>query len=238
MSDLSVNVNWQEIIREKNISEIPHCRAIAAPQKWHLEIIESLSKIILNKSEIENNPDLLIIGTVEKAPVIESCRNLIQEIALKPVNSNCRLGVILSADKLLLPAANSLLKLAEEPPSHAYLLFLMEDARFFLPTLKSRSRFHVLVSNDKAELKAIPENEFEWVEWLAKTRKNDIDFIINELESWVSWALSERDFELSNKIEKLRVIASERNLSVQMLTDVIILILKDGFNSESELFAV
>ena len=232
MSNLDFNVTWQEILHEKNI---PHCRALVAPQKWHSEIIESLSQVILKKN-LENNPDLIVIGTDEKAPNIESCRNLIQEIALKPVNSICRLGVILSADKLLLPAANSLLKLAEEPPSHAYLLFLMEDGRFFLPTLKSRSRFNILVSDDNTQIKMMPQNEFEWIEWLEKSRKNDLDFIINELKSWVLWALSEKNFVLAQRIENLRIITSEKNLSVPMTTDVIILILKNGFSDNFEVF--
>ncbi len=269
MSDLAVNVAWQELLREAAIQN-PHTRAIIAPQKWHMQIAESLAKIML-KSErnILENPDLLIIGSLEKAPNIEACRNLIRDIALKPVNADCRLAVILSADKLLTHAANSLLKLAEEPPSYAYLLFLMEDARFFLPTLKSRSRCNILCDFDderepEISAKHVPKSDSDWVEWLEQVRKfsaksesdsgsgksrkkaksgsesgseselglgleSKPDFLVNELKSWVACAVSDGDFELAAKLENLRVIASERNLSLQMMSDLLILILKDAF---------
>ena len=124
MSDLSVNVTWLEICRETEAGNIPHCRAISAPTEWHNEIIQKLAEIILGSFRL-SHPDLLIAGSLEKAPDIDTCRNLINDIALKPMESKKRLGVIMCADKLLLPAANSLLKLSEEPPEHAYLLFLM-----------------------------------------------------------------------------------------------------------------
>ena len=82
----------------------------------------------------------------------------------------------------------------------------------------------------------MPQNEFEWIEWLEKSRKNDLDFIINELKSWVLWALSEKNFVLAQRIENLRIITSEKNLSVPMTTDVIILILKNGFSDNFEVF--
>ena len=168
MSDLSVNVTWQEILRETKSGDVPHCRAIAAPLKYHDEIIEILAGIILG-SYRPNHPDLLITGDINKAPSIDLCRNLINEIAVKPLESNKRLGVIMNSDKLLLPAANSLLKLAEEPPEHAFLLFLMEDSRLFLPTLRSRSRFNALIfRKDDKDSKPMPQNAFDWVEWLAQ----------------------------------------------------------------------
>ena len=255
MSDLAVNVAWLELLREAAI-ENPHTRAIIAPQKWHMQIAESLAKIML-KSErnILENPDLLIIGSLEKAPNVEACRDLIRDITLKPVNADCRFAVILSADKLLTHAANSLLKLAEEPPSHAYLLFLMEDARFFLPTLKSRSRCNILSDDDsdsEISAKHIPKSDSDWVEWLEQVRKfaaksesdsssgksrkkaksgleANPDFLVNELKSWLAFALSVGNFELAAKLENLRVIASEKNLSLSMMSDLLILILKDAF---------
>ena len=228
MSDLAVNVTWQEILRETKAGDIPHCRAIAAPLKYHDEIIEILAGIILG-SYRPNHPDLLITGDINKAPSIDLCRNLINEIAVKPLESNKRLGVIMNSDKLLPPAANSLLKLAEEPPEHACLLFLMEDSRLFLPTLRSRSRFNALISREDNDSKPMPQNAFDWVEWLAGTRKGsaDIDTIINDLTSWVNYALSEKNFILAERIEKLRLIAERRNLSLPQLCDIIILTLRE-----------
>jgi len=244
LSDLSVNVTWQEILRETEAGNIPHCRAIAAPKKFHDEIIENLAELILG-SYRPGHPDLIIIGSVDKAAPIgnsetmtpdeykNSARGLMEEIVLKPLESKKRLGVIMCADKLLKPAANSLLKLSEEPPEHVYLLFLMEDGRFFLPTLRSRSHFSVIHSEDEKESYSLPKTESEWLEWLAKSRKAELEIILKDLTAWENFTIFAKNFLLANKINKLRVMAEKKNLSVQFLCDIIILTLK-GENQNLE----
>ncbi|MBQ3758791.1 MAG: hypothetical protein II876_04940 [Synergistaceae bacterium] len=238
MLNLASNVAWQEILHETDAGNIPHCRAISAPVSVHAEIIETLSRLILG-SYRPSHPDLLIIGTADKAPSIGeygkpnyeySCRWLIENIAMRPMESKRRLAVIECADKLNKSAGNSLLKLAEEPPEHAYLLFLMEDGRLFLPTLKSRSRFTAITSNEYAGAQRMPLDSREWTEWLTKARKstNDNDTITPDLEAWGSYALETGNIELAERIEKLRIISTRKNLSVPMLCDIIILALKEG----------
>lgn len=235
MSDLALNVTWQEILRETESGNIPHSRAIVAPSKWHNEIIEGLAKIILG-SYRPTHPDLIITGTIEKAPAIGqadetgSCRWLIETIALKPMEAKKRLGVIMCADKLNQSAANSLLKLSEEPPEYAYLLFLMEDGRYFLPTLRSRSRLNILVSQEDQEALKIPQNASEWIEWLAASRKSDNDAIMKNLESWTNYAITQKNFVLAEKVNRLKIIAGRKNLSVPLLCDMIILTLREGNN--------
>ncbi|MBR2208625.1 MAG: hypothetical protein IJ859_07445 [Synergistaceae bacterium] len=245
MSDLASNVTWQEILRETEAGNIPHCRAISAPGKFHNEIIEALANLILGSYKPEH-PDLIVIGSIDKPAPIgnadtmdekeykNSTRGLMEEIVLKPLEAKRRLGVIMCADKLLKPAANSLLKLAEEPPAHAYLLFLMEDGRFFLPTLRSRSHFSVIYSEDEEESYSIPKSESEWLEWLTKTRKaNDLELILKDLSAWENFVAFSKNFLLANKIDRLRVMAEKKNLSVQFLCDIIILTLK-GENQNFE----
>ena len=243
MLNLASNVAWQEILHETEAGNIPHCRAISAPISAHDEIITMLSRLILG-SYRPSHPDLLIIGTADKAPPIGeygkpnyeySCRWLIENIALKPMESKRRLAVIECADKLNKSAGNSLLKLAEEPPEHAYLLFLMEDGRLFLPTLKSRSRFTAITSNEYAGAQRMPLDSREWTEWLTKARKStsDNDTITPDLEAWGSYALESENIELAEKTEKLRIISTQKNLSVPMLCDIIILALKEC-NTEIE----
>ena len=228
-------MKWKEIVREAESGDVPHCMAISAPSAYHHEIIETLARVILG-SYRPSHPDLLITGTVDKAPPIGdpekanyegSARWLIENIALKPTESERRLGVIMCADKLLHPAANSLLKLAEEPPGHVVLLFLMEDARLFLPTLRSRSRFTAITLPGKHESLAMPTSPAEWVKWLAEGRKGDADTITATLESWANYAAGNHDYLLAERTESLRLIAEKKNLSVPMLCDMIILMLGD-----------
>ena len=236
MSDLSANVTWREILKETEAGNIPQCRAICAPLKWHDEIIESLSRLILG-SYRPSHPDLIIIGTGDKPPVIGdpakanyegSCRWLIENFALMPMESKRRFAVVRCADKLNVQAANSLLKLAEEPPNHGVILFLMEDGRLFLPTLKSRSHYSVLISDERVNPKRMPENSAEWLEWLRTARKNnDSESVTGDLEGWCENALRSGNVALSERIERLKIISSRKNLSVPMLCDVIILTLRE-----------
>ena len=237
MPDLATNVMWREILRETEAGNIPHCRAISAPLKWHDDIMRGLADLILGGYR-PSHPDLLIAGTPDKAPLIGditkpnyegSCRWMIENIALKPLESKRRLGVIFCADNLGLPAANSLLKLAEEPPSHAYLLFLMEDGRLFLPTLRSRSRFNTIISGEHEQPRRIPSDAAEWVSWLNDSRKSgtEIDAVISDFEAWSDYALQTGNIELAERIEKLRIIASRRNLSIPQLCDITILALRE-----------
>ena len=238
MSDLAANVTWQEILRETEAGDIPHCRAISAPKAFHAEITESLARLILGSSK-PSHPDLLIIGTVDKSPPIGdpekpgyegSCRWLIENIALKPVESSRRLGVIMCADNLNKAAGNSLLKLAEEPPEHAVLLFLMEDGRLFLPTLKSRSRFSTITVHAEEESRKMPQSPSEWITWLAGARKTDVEGIAGNLRAWANFAAKGKDFARAERIETLRIIAEKENLSVPMLCDLIILTLKEDIS--------
>lgn len=236
MSDLAFNVKWHEILRETKTGNIPHTRAIVSPSKWHNEIIESLAGIILGSCR-PSHPDLLIavnykdeskapaIGDPDKPDYEGSCRWLIENIALRPLESDKRLGVIMNAGKLNPNAGNSLLKLSEEPPEYAYILFLMDDAKFFLPTLKSRSRFSVLISDEIAESSKPPESESEWLEWLSE--KKDTESIAGDLESWSNYAAGENDFVLADKIYKLKLVADRKNLSASMMSDMVILTLKE-----------
>ena len=247
MSDLALDVKWQEILRESEAGDVPHCMAIAVPATYHQEIIASLARVILGSYRL-SHPDLLIIGSLDKAPPIGdpaksgyegSTRWLIENIALKPLESSRRMGVILSADKLLLPAANSLLKLAEEPPEHVVLLFLMEDGRLFLPTLRSRSRFTAITLHDESESERVPSSPREWVKWLEVTRKGtdgetgeklkpaEVEDIAGTLAAWRNYAVSMKNYVLAERIDRMRLIAEKKNLSVPMLCDMIILMLGD-----------
>ena len=243
MSDLAVNVTWQEILRETEAGDIPHCRAIAVKSACNHEIIETYARLTLG-SYRETHPDLLVIGSPSKAPYIDvntnekdynnTCRGLIDNIALKPLEATRRLGVIQCADKLLLPAANSLLKLAEEPPGHAVLLFLMEDGRLFLPTLKSRSRFNTITIAEREESRRMPQTDSEWLSWLAETRKSKTgpDKAAGDLRAWSNYEAGAKNYVKAAKLEQLRILAEgaaeRKSLSLAMLCDVIILTLKEG----------
>lgn len=104
----------------------------------------------------------------------------------------------------------------------------MEDSRLFLPTLRSRAQLIKLKSTESITPHPCPQSTKDWTEWLGKTRKDsDPEAMAEELESWSEYALNSGDVYTAERAEKLKIIASKKNLSVPMLCDIILLTLKE-----------
>ena len=222
--------------RDFESGNISHCVAITANLNWHLDIVYALAEkfLRLSKSILKNNNDLIILGELDKAPNIEACRNLINNIALKPVNGDRRLAVILAADKLLKPAANSLLKLAEEPPDYACILFMLDiNGRKLMPTLKSRARNVLLKLNFKNKLKSDYNiKDFDWLDFAVKFRNLDYLKAAEVLSDLAALNLEAGDVKSAVRFERLRLIASQRRLSGALLCDLVILAMKEDMPFE------
>lgn len=78
---------------------------------------------------------------VEKATIsIEESRKVPQFLSLTPAEGNWRVVIIDAVDQLTNQAANSLLKILEEPPANALLFLVCHEPGGILPTIKSRCR--------------------------------------------------------------------------------------------------
>jgi DNA polymerase-3 subunit delta' len=226
---------WRKILSAFAVDSVPHCWAVTAPFEWHGTLLEAMARLYLcdggagSGNGVFRHPDLIVAGELDKAANIDACRALIRELSLRPVAARRRLGVLPAADKLLLPAANSLLKIAEEPPPHACLLFLMEG-NGLLPTLRSRSRLTVIAAAPFVEPHPAPLGEAEWLTWLGSAKdEKDMEGV---LASWTAHLLREGDPESAARIERIRLLVSQKKLSQTMVCDLLILTLKEGLPFE------
>ncbi|MFA4999496.1 MAG: hypothetical protein WC519_02090 [Parcubacteria group bacterium] len=93
--------------------------------------------------EFEENPavpeERLIIRTSDKIGIneIRDAKNFLRK---RPIMSKFRVIIIADADKMTPEAQNAALKVVEEPPSHALIIFVASGAENLLPTLVSRLR--------------------------------------------------------------------------------------------------
>ena len=85
---------------------------------------------------------------------IEQIRELRRQAMLKPLEGR-RLVIIAEADRMTIPAANSLLKLLEEPPETMHLVLTASKVDSMLPTILSRCQV--------IRFGPLPDNEIEWV---------------------------------------------------------------------------
>lgn len=243
MSHISSDVTLQNFLRQAEDGTFPHSSAVTAPAEYHPEIIELISRKILGEYR-PSHPDMLIIGTPENPPLIGdpqkpnytgTCRWLKEELMLKPVESKYRLGIILSADALNTGAGNSLLKLTEEPPDYAFIIFMMEDSRLFLPTLQSRTQKIVIKPEQTAVTpKSPPMYMSAWSQWLNEKRSNlsGEELIIPDVEAWIEFAKEQENTELVYKLEQLRIILSRKNLSVPMQCDLVMMTIMEESGRE------
>ncbi len=88
----------------------------------------------------DTHPDLIWVRPESKSRVIviEQIRELMQTVNLKPTMSPFKVGVIVSADRLNINAANAFLKTLEEPPASSVLILLSTEPQRLLETILSR----------------------------------------------------------------------------------------------------
>ena len=89
---------------------------------------------------VQTHPDVLVIPPDPPQLLIKlgQVRTLVREIYRMPAEAS-RAFYIFTSAAFMKEAANSLLKVLEEPPSHACIILLAENLGDLLPTIRSRS---------------------------------------------------------------------------------------------------
>lgn len=230
MSDISLDINIK-IKKALDGGDNVHAWAFCVGDAEQRGIALKVARALLPFGWIgDDNPDLFLVGTQDAPAKIQECREFMNDVALLPVSSAWRIGVIFAADKLLLPAANSLLKITEEPPAHVKLVFLMQTSSL-LPTLRSRVRFIPLSVQVERENSPLPQSDSEWLAWLAKME--DVPDVTTSLGGWGSYAVKNGDAELAFKIENIRLFLDGGKLPKAMACDLVLLALKERLDVEN-----
>ncbi len=106
---------------------------------------------------IQTHPDLLVIPPDPPQMLIKvgQVRQAIHAAYYRPPVEARRAFTIFTASAFMKEAANSLLKLLEEPPEHTTLILLAENPQELLPTIRSRAVMHRLDALPAAEIEAL-----------------------------------------------------------------------------------
>jgi DNA polymerase-3 subunit delta' len=106
---------------------------------------------------IQTHPDLLVIPPDPPQLLIKlgQVRQAIHVAYYRPPVESRRAFTIFTSSAFMKEAANSLLKLLEEPPAHTSLILLTENPQELLPTMRSRAVVHRLGAIPAAELEAL-----------------------------------------------------------------------------------
>jgi len=100
--------------------------------------------------------DVIPTGLDSKTEIgIDDIRGLQRSANLPPYEGKCKVFIIDDAEYLSTEAANSLLKILEEPPPRVVWLLLTAEERYLLPTIVSRCQ--------RLELKPVPSEQVQEV---------------------------------------------------------------------------
>jgi DNA polymerase-3 subunit delta' len=106
---------------------------------------------------IQTHPDVLIVPPDPPQLLIKmgQVRQAIHVAYYRPPVEAKRTFTIFTTSAFMKEAANSLLKLLEEPPEHTSLILLTENPQELLPTIRSRAVVHRLGALPAEELEAL-----------------------------------------------------------------------------------
>jgi DNA polymerase-3 subunit delta' len=108
---------------------------------------------------IQTHPDVLIVPPDPPQLLIKlgQVRHAIHAAYYRPPVEAKRAFTIFTTSAFMKEAANSLLKLLEEPPEHTTLVLLTENPQELLPTIRSRAIVHRLGALAASELETLLE---------------------------------------------------------------------------------
>lgn len=108
---------------------------------------------------VQTHPDVLIVPPDPPQLLIKlgQVRQVIHAAYYRPPVEAKRAMTIFTSSGFMKEAANSLLKVLEEPPEYTSLILLTENPQELLPTIRSRAMIHRLGALPSAELEALLE---------------------------------------------------------------------------------
>ena len=239
MSDLPSFVRdhppWNHLLRLLDEGRPPQAVALSAPTIYHELLATAYAERLLSlargegpSSDLEH-PDHLRCGSEGEPPGVDDCRRLWRDLSLYPVGASWRLGVLFSADRLSPGAANSLLKMTEEPPPRARLLFLLDEGSL-IPTLQSRCWNLNITSAAEVTSLLPPKGTEEWIQWFSSPKGSEERLL--HLRGWATGSLDEGEADLACSLESVRLVAERARLSEPMLQDLTYLVVKEDLSLE------
>lgn len=90
------------------------------------------------RMEANNHPDVTVVRPETGRIRISQIRQLKDKFALQSFEGSWKIGIIIDAETMTEAAANSLLKLLEEPSGKAVIMLLCSSRSMLLPTIVSR----------------------------------------------------------------------------------------------------
>ncbi len=179
--------------------------------------------------EQEEFPDVTIIRPINQFIKTERIRELVGQFAQSGIENPRQVFIIEQADKMHVNAANSLLKVIEEPKSEIYIFFLTRDEETMLPTIRSRTQIfqfrkqEALISLQLEKLGLVKRQaeflaQYSQSQSEAEKLANQASFwtLVEESERLLTWLLAKKK-ESYLQVAKLSSLADDKEKQDQVL---------------------
>ena len=179
--------------------------------------------------EQEEFPDVTIIRPINQFIKTERIRELVGQFAQSGIENPRQVFIIEQADKMHVNAANSLLKVIEEPQSEIYIFFLTSDEEMMLPTIRSRTQIfqfkkqETLISLQLEKLGLVKKQakllaQYSQSQSEAEKLASQASFwtLVEECERFLSWLLTKKK-ESYLQVAKLASLADDKEKQDQVL---------------------
>ncbi len=104
------------------------------------------------KTAAGSHPDKFIITAKKNSIGVNEIREVINQIYIKPCNSEYKIFVFEEAYKLTTEAQNALLKILEQPPEYGIIILIVNKEEELLPTVLSRLKKFSVKQPDKDQV--------------------------------------------------------------------------------------
>lgn len=157
MKNQEIEVQLQKWV---DSSHIPHSLLFSgsALSPYETSAINFAKKLIGCDPNVEKHPDLYFYKPEGKLGMhsIETMRHLRDEAYLPPYKAKRKVFILLSADRMQAPSANSLLKTFEEPPLTSTIILVSSHPERLLPTVRSRCQAIHFQNDEEKSDKYLP----------------------------------------------------------------------------------
>lgn len=170
----------------------------------------------------ESFSDVTVVRPQNQLIKTELVRNLVQKFAQSGVEGTKQVFIICGAEKMHVNAANSLLKVIEEPASEVYVFFLTADEDLILPTIRSRTQIFQFPKPtsyliEKLEQQGLMKSQADLLATYSRTEEEanslatDSRFssLISECERLVNYCLNRRA-ESYLQVAKISSLADDK----------------------------
>ena len=169
--------------------------------------------------EQEEFPDVTMIKPQNQVIRTERIRELVSQFSQSGIENQRQVFIIEQAEKMHVNAANSLLKVIEEPQSEIYIFFLTNDEDQVLPTIRSRTQifqFKKQVSTLISQLEeaGLVKNKAKLLAQFSQSQ-TEADKLVHQAGFWTLVDESERLFAwlLAHKKESYLQVAKLTSLA-------------------------